>query len=299
MQCGSPQNDRLSKKLSAIEQRIEDVLMRLSQESGQTDAILRDLNDSISNLRIAVEKLSVEKIVGIGSMGSIGTGAPGPGPIKSVRSGHVGPGYSGELPSARSGTRVSPGKSNDIAAILRSDRSEALAMESLPLLDSLEMETGVQQKHGKDVKKSKVQKYTSLNMESLGIPFQERIARAQLALGIDSKQSAMSKLITDFLEDSESSPFALYYSYGFTIFTILGVVFSFLLALNIQVPNQDLINFFIDLVLLTETLVRFIFYPNGYLAIITGEHCFENMIDCCSAIPVMLIDSRPTRLTER
>ena len=151
MQCGSPQNDRFSKKLSAIEQRIEDVMMRLSQESGQTDAILRDLNDSISTLRIAVEKLSVEKIVG--SMGNIGTGAPGPGPIKSVRSGHAAAGYmsgmSGELPSARSGTRASPKKSsNDIAAILRSDRSEVLAMESLPLLDSLEMETGGQQKHG-------------------------------------------------------------------------------------------------------------------------------------------------------
>ena len=134
-------------------------------------------------------------------------------------------------------------------------------------------------------------KYTSLNMEALGIPFQERIARAQLELGLDSKQSAMSKLITDFLEDPDSSLFAFYYSNGITIFTILGVFFSFLPALNIEIANQDLIDFFIDLVLVTETAIRFIFHPN-YSLIITGEQRFENMIDCCSAIPLVLIDAR-------
>jgi len=54
MQCGSPsQNDRLSKKLTAIEQRLEDILMRISQESGSTEARLRDLN-SIAKLTTTV-----------------------------------------------------------------------------------------------------------------------------------------------------------------------------------------------------------------------------------------------------
>lgn len=48
MQCASPsQNDRLSKKLTAIEQRLEDILMRISQESGSTEACLRDLNSIV------------------------------------------------------------------------------------------------------------------------------------------------------------------------------------------------------------------------------------------------------------
>ena len=129
MQCGSPsQSDRWSKKLTAIEQRIEDVLMRISQESGNTEAVLRDLNASVAQLTTTVERLHPphKNLSSISSFPKLGILTPRSESRDETNA------------ASRGENRVTPTKSSktDVSAILRSDRSEILAMESQPLLDS-------------------------------------------------------------------------------------------------------------------------------------------------------------------
>ncbi|CAK9002180.1 unnamed protein product [Durusdinium trenchii] len=267
MQCASSpsRDERISKKLIAIEQRVEDVLARLSQEAGRTEAALLQINAAVTNLASMLPNCSNGK-ESRGQADCLCVGAEaGRSSSQALSFG------TDRLRSERNLSKSFQSASKEISVIMRSDRSEAQAMESQPLLK------------GKDARK----KFNSLNMESIGIPFQERLARAQIALELDS-QSATSKRITEFLEDPDSSRLAGYYSYGITIFTSLGLLFSFLPAVSISVDNRDYVDFFIDLVLFAETAVRFFFYPN-YWAIITGEQRFENMIDCCSAVPLILI----------
>ena len=154
MQCGSPsQNDRLSKKLTAIEQRLEDILMRISQESGSTDACLRDLNSSIAKLSSTVT--TVDQRLACGNCGISGSGSF---PKLGGASSHSRPGSARD---SRSESRMVPMKSSktDVSAILRSDRSETLAMESQPLLDS-QLDVGLRKP--KESKRQKAQKLGSL-----------------------------------------------------------------------------------------------------------------------------------------
>ena len=160
MQCGSPsQNDRLSKKLTAIEQRLEDILMRISQESGSTEACLRDLTLSIAKLTSTVTTVD-QRLAGNASsfpnapLGAVGT-ASSPRSPRSPRSENR-----GNRGNRGSESRMVPMKSSktDVSAILRSDRSEILAMESQPLLDS-QVDVG---RKPKEAKKPKAQKLGSL-----------------------------------------------------------------------------------------------------------------------------------------
>ena len=162
MQCGSPsQNDRLSKKLTAIEQRLEDILMRISQESGSTEACLRDLTLSIAKLTSTVTSVD-QRLAGNASSfpnaPRVGT-ASSPRSPRSPRSENRGNrGDRGDRGDRES--RMVPMKSSktDVSAILRSDRSEILAMESQPLLDS-QVDVG---RKPKEAKKPKAQKLGSL-----------------------------------------------------------------------------------------------------------------------------------------
>ena len=156
------------------------------------------------------------------------------------------------------------------------------ATETQPLL-------GVEDTFSKSTKRK--QKYSTLNLDSLGMPFQERLARAQILLDMD-RQSWISKKITEFLEDPDSSACALYYYYGISSFTLFGMIFAFLPALNVELTTEfkDIIDVAIDSILLTETVIRFICYPS-LGAIFAGEQRWENLIDCTSALPVILLAS--------
>ncbi|CAE7569392.1 Dnajc2 [Symbiodinium sp. KB8] len=260
MQCGKTSPVDLSKRLAAIEHRIEDVLQTLRQDHNITEGLLRQMEATVSRI-----------CEGQGRDGSLSASPrkPQSALVLSAR-------------SAKEANQVNPserGSFKDLRTILRSDRVEAEAMESLPLL-----------KVEKAEDRHKRHKYSTLNLEGMGIPFQERLARAQIPLEIYSKQSWMSKAVTDFLEDPDSSTFASSYFYGISIFTLLGMLFAFLPALNIELASayKDLINVLIDSILLAETVIRFLCYPHAAM-IFSGEQRWENLIDCASALPVLLL----------
>ena len=90
-------------------------------------------------------------------------------------------------------------------------------------------------------------------------------------------QSAMSSSWTSWMiPNSACWPGLQQWNHHFYIFLPSWLAFFYVfLALNMEVGNQDLIAFFIGLVLVTEIL-RF---------------GLEDMIDCCSAVPLILIDA--------
>eukprot|EP00439_Symbiodinium_sp_Y106_P086722 s721_g35.t1 len=272
MQCGKPSPD-LSKRLAAIEQRIEDVLQTLRQDSA---AALLCRFHGISPDHNITEGLLRQMEA---TFTRICEGRDGGTLLSSPRKPQTALALSAR--GAKEANLANPSERSsfkDLRAILRSDRVDAEAMESLPLL-KVEKED-----------RHKRNKYSTLNLESMGIPFQERLARAQIPLEIYSKQSWMSKAVTDFLEDPDSSTFASYYFYGISIFTLLGMLFAFLPALNIELASayKDLINILIDSILLAETVIRFLCYPHAAM-IFSGEQRWENLIDCASALPVLLL----------
>ena len=257
------------------------ILLRLvCQDQNATEAILRQMEATLGQVYDGQRDLRAQ----------LSLSAFSPRPKFGLLQSSSALGRAEERGSARQGRPERPERFEEGAkspkAVFRSDRLESEAMESTPLLRVED-----DRDRDRDRKRGKHNsRYSTLNLEGIGIPFQERLARAQILLEMDSKQSWLSRKITEFLEDPDSSMFALYYFYGISVFTLLGMFFAFLQTLSIELEPayKDLIDIVIDSILLTETIIRFACYPH-FGAIFTGEQRWENLIDCTSALPVILL----------
>eukprot|EP00931_Biecheleriopsis_adriatica_P117582 TRINITY_DN93083_c0_g1_i1.p1 TRINITY_DN93083_c0_g1~~TRINITY_DN93083_c0_g1_i1.p1 ORF type:complete len:558 (-),score=129.52 TRINITY_DN93083_c0_g1_i1:29-1663(-) len=189
---------------------------------------------------------------------------------------------------------------NNIKTILNSDRNEQRAMEAAPLLatDGAALwahtngsNQGRVGSKGRASSKDKLQEMLP-NMDATtleGLTFQEKLARAQEGLSRNKvRQTWLSKVVTEFLEDSESSPAAEFYSVSMTTFTLFAIIIGFLPAVHIVIPNptRDILDIVIDTLLLAESVVRLMFYPTPSIFF---TESWENVIDFMSALPLFAV----------